>query len=109
MNEKINTDDLTDEQIEQILNTELFRKGLAYRRLADGIDVLQDEDQIYESLVTSIEKQHSSVSTESSVREVLRLFREEVNSFTEPLVTDDDGDMDAADLEDIYVDEGSEA
>jgi len=105
MTQQIELDDLTDEQIEQVINTRLFQKGLAYRRLAEGIGVLEDEDEIYDSLVTSIEKQHSSVSTESSVREVLRLFREEVETFTEPLVTENGDEMEAGELEDIYVDE----
>ena len=108
MNEKIDIDDLTDEQIEQVINTRLFQKGLAYRKLAEGIDVLEDEDEIYDSLVTSIQKQHGSVSTESSIREVLRLFREEVETFTEPLVTDGDEEIDAPELEDIYVNEGGQ-
>lgn len=84
--EKISVDDLSDEQIEAILNTRGFRKMLAYSRLAEGIKVLRDEDEIYDSLVTSITKQHGQVRSESSVREVLDLFREEVEAFTEPLV-----------------------
>ena len=33
----ISADDLTDAQIERVLNTPLFQKGLAYSKLADGI------------------------------------------------------------------------
>jgi len=105
MSERISTEDLTDEQIEAILNTKGFQKMLSYSRLADGIDVLEEEDEIFESMVNTITKQHSSVSTESSVREILTLFREEVSTFTEPLVEDDDG-MESADLEELYVEDG---
>lgn len=101
---RIKTDDLTEEQIERVLNTNLFQKGLAYSRLADGIEVLEEEDEIFESMVTSITKQHSSVSTRSSVREVLTLFREEVATFTEPLVDEETG-ANADDIEDLYVEE----
>jgi len=105
VSDRISTEDLTDEQIEAILNTKGFQKMLAYSRLADGIDVLEEEDEIFESMVNTITKQHSSVSTESSVREILTLFREEVSTFTEPLVEDDDG-MESADLEELYVEDG---
>ena len=106
MSRRISTDDLTDEQIEAVLNTKGFQKMLAYSRLADGIDVLEDEDEIFESMVNTITKQHSSVSTESSIREVLTLFQREVSTFTEPLVDDEGNGMDSADLEEIYVDGG---
>ncbi|WP_181693397.1 hypothetical protein [Natronomonas sp. LN261] len=106
MSERISTEDLTDEQIEAILNTKGFQKMLAYSRLADGIDVLEEEDEIFESMVNTITKQHSSVSTESSVREILTLFREEVSTFTEPLVEDGEDGMESADLEELYVEDG---
>jgi len=104
--ERLSVDDLTEDEIEAVLNTRGFRKMLAYQRLAEGIQVLADEDEIYDSLVNAILKQHSSVSTESSVREVLRLFREEVETFTEPLVDAENSDEAAdEDLEDLYVEE----
>ena len=106
MSDRISTEDLTDEQIEAILNTKGFQKMLAYSRLADGIDVLEEEDEIFESMVNTITKQHSSVSTESSVREILTLFREEVSTFTEPLVEDGEDGMESADLEELYVEDG---
>jgi hypothetical protein len=37
-------DDLTEDEIEAVLNTRGFRKMLAYQRLAEGIQVLADED-----------------------------------------------------------------
>jgi len=105
-NQRLTTDDLTDEQIERVLNSRGFQKMLSYQRLADGIDVLEDQDEIFDSMVTSITNQHGSVSTESSVREVLELFRQEVQMFTDPLT--DDADIDQGDLEDLYVDDGGD-
>lgn len=107
--QRLSVDDLTEEEIEAVLNTRGFRKMLAYQRLAEGIQVLADEDEIYDSLVNAILKQHSSVSTESSVREVLRLFREEVETFTEPLVQNDSGESADVDLESLYVEDDEEA
>jgi len=101
---QIDTDDLTDEQIERIINSRGFQKMLAYSRLAEGIEVLADEDEIYDSLVNTITKQHSNVSTEGSVREVLSLFRSEVKTFTEPLVDAEDGEeLESETLEEVYV------
>lgn len=101
---RITTDDLTDEQIEEVLNSRGFQKMLAYQKLADGIEVLEEQDQLYDSMVNSIQKQHGSVSTEDSIRECLNLFREEVQTFTEP-ITDGDGEQSAEDLEDVFVED----
>jgi len=101
--ERLSTDDLTEEQIERVLNMRGFRKMLAYQRLSEGIQVLAEEDEIYDSLVTSITKQHSQIRAESSVRDVLDLFRQEVETFTEPLVGEDGEEQ--VDLDDLYIDE----
>ena len=95
--------ELSDEEIAAVVNTRGFQKMLAYRRLSDGIDVLEDEDQIFESMVASITKQHSQVRSEESTREFFRLFRREVETFTEGLA-DEEQDADQGDLEDLIVD-----
>ncbi|MFD1634649.1 hypothetical protein ACOZ4L_02825 [Haloplanus ruber] len=102
----IDTNELSDEEIHAVVNTRMFQKALAYRRLADGIEVLEDEDQVFESLVNSITKQHSSVTTEASTREFFRLFREEVETFTEELADEEDDGGDTSDLRDLVTDEG---
>jgi hypothetical protein len=80
---------------------------LAYSKLADGIGVLEDEDEIFESMVSTITAKHGSVRNDSSVREVLQLFRDEIETFTQPLVDRNGADsVQSGDLEDIYVDEG---
>jgi hypothetical protein len=104
MSEKITAEDLTEEQIERVINSQGFQKMLAYQKLADGIDVLRDQDEIYESMVTSITKQHGQVRSEDSVEEVLELFVDEVRAFAEPLA-DDGGESEPSDLEDLYVEE----
>lgn len=105
--DRLSVDELTDEQVEAILNTRGFRKMLAYQRLAEGVQVLAEEDEIYDSLVTSITNQHSQIRAESSVRDVLDLFRQEVETFTEPLVDAQNSD-EQVDLDDLYVDETTE-
>ena len=101
----IDVDELSQEEIEHVVNTRGFQKMLAYRRLSDGIEVLEDEDQIFESMVSSITKQHSQVRSEDSTREFFRLFRDEVETFTEGLA-DEESSADQGDLEDLYVDDG---
>lgn len=103
---RISVDELTDEQIERVLNSRGFQKMLAYQKLADGIEVLEEQDDIFSSMVENIRKQHRHVNSADSVREVLTLFVDEVKTFTEPLVDEDA--VDGADLEDLYVGEGEE-
>ncbi|MEA5387262.1 hypothetical protein VB779_09490 [Haloarculaceae archaeon H-GB11] len=105
----IDLEQLTDDEIEAIINTRMFQKALAYRRLADGIEVLEDEDQVFDSLVTSITKQHSQVRSESSTEEFFRLFRQEVETFTEELTTEEANGGDETDLRNLVVDEECDA
>ena len=100
----INLDELSDEEIEAVVNTKMFQKALAYRRLSDGINVLEDEGQVFESMVNAITKQHSQVRSEDSTREFFRLFRDEVETFTEEMEAESDS-ADAGDLSDIMIDE----
>ena len=101
--QEIDLDELSEEEIEAVLNTSAFQKALKYRRLAQGIEVLQENDAIYRQLVSTITSQHTQVSTESSVEQVLDLLVGEVNAYTEDLsaVTEDD----ETDLDDVFVDE----
>lgn len=104
----IDPDELSDEEIRAVVNTRGFQKMLAYRRLSAGIDVLEDEDQIFESMVTAITKQHSQVRSEDSTREFFRLFRDEVRTFTEGLADEDDeSQSDASDLRDLVEERDS--
>jgi hypothetical protein len=108
MTGQIDTDDLTDEQIERVLNTRGFQKMLGYTRLADGIEVLEAEDEIFDSLVESIRKQHSNVNSEASVREFFELFVDEIETFTEPLVDADNPEQEV-DLDDLHFSEDEES
>lgn len=97
----IDTDELTDEEIEAVVNTSAFQKALKYRRLAQGIEVLEQNDAIYSQLVSTITSRHGQVRSESSVEEVLDLFVEEVKAYTEDISTEtDDGNS----LEDLFPD-----
>lgn len=86
---EIDLDELSDEEIQAILNTTAFQKSLRYRRLAQGIEVLEEDDSIYRQLVARITADHSTVTTTDSVEEVLDLFVEEVKTYTEGMALDD--------------------
>ena len=102
----IDPDELSDDEIEAVLQTSAFQKALKYRRLAQGIEVLEEDDAIYNQLVATITDRHSSVSTSSSVEEVLDLFVEEVQTYTQGMnLEPDDQKATAGDLEDVLVNE----
>lgn len=103
----IDTSDLTEEEFEAVVNSLGFQKMLRYRRLGQGIEVLAEEDEVFDSLVSTITKQHTHVSSEASTREFFRLFREEVKTFTDPMV-DEDGEETDVEMDDLLVDEGDE-
>lgn len=98
----IDVDELSDAEIESVLNTSAFQKALKYRRLAQGIEVLEENDAIYNQLVSTITSRHGQVSTESSVEEVLDLFVAEVKTYTEDLSAEDE---DGEGLDDLFEDD----
>lgn len=100
----IDTSDLTEEEFEAVVNSLGFQKMLRYRRLGQGIEVLEEEDEVFDSLVSTITKQHSQVRSEDSTREFFRLFVEEVETFTDPMV-DDEGEETPVDMDELLVDE----
>lgn len=102
----INLNELSEDEIEAVLQTPAFQKSLKYRRLAQGIEVLEEDDAIYRQLVATITEQHGSVSTRSSVEEVLDLFVEEVKTYTEGMDIDPNDELDEDDpLQEVIVDE----
>jgi hypothetical protein len=103
----IDTSELSDDEIEAVLQTPAFQKSLKYRRLAQGIEVLEEDDAIYRQLVATITEQHGQVSTRASIEEVLDLFVEEVKTYTEGMdVTNADGDDDP--LQAVITEEGDD-
>lgn len=78
----MNTDDLTDEQLEQILNSPIVRKYVAYRSLTDGIEALKDDEGVmYQNFLDGV---HSRVGrlSKDSVENVIDAVVEEVEANT---------------------------
>ena len=104
----IDPEELSDEEIQAVLQTPAFQKSVKYRRLAQGIEVLEEDDAIYRQLVATITEQHSSVGTKSSVEEVLDLFVDEVKTYTEGMEIEPEGDDLNGSLENVFVEEGGQ-
>jgi hypothetical protein len=105
----IDPEELTDDEIRAVMETPAFQKSLKYRRLAQGIEVLEEDDAIYRQLVATITEQHSSVGTRKSVEEVLDLFVDEVKTYTEGMDIETGGDDYSEELEEMFVEEGGDS
>lgn len=76
-------DDLNEEEKREIFNSEFFQKGIKYRRLADGLQVLKEEDHIYDRLVQGILSRQNRVESQKSVEDILDAFVEEVEHYVD--------------------------
>lgn len=81
-------DDLDEDQLEEILNSKMLQKYLAYRDLASGIEALKEDDVMYEQLIKGIEDRVRV--KESTVKSVLSAFVKEVETNTTALEQADD-------------------
>jgi hypothetical protein len=77
-------EDVSDEEFEAVISSRGFQKMLLYQRLADGIEILQMHDSLYDSLLETIVEQHSEIDSPETVEEVFSLLNQEVTTYTEP-------------------------
>lgn len=77
-------EDLSDERLEQIVNSKMVQKYLCYEELASGIESLKEDDVMFNQLVNGIEERYGRVSTET-IESVLDAFVEEVQTNTTAL------------------------
>lgn len=108
MTSAFDVEELSDDEIEAVLNSAAFQKAAKYRRLAHGIEVLKEDDAIYNQLVASITNRHSSIRSRDSIEDALDLFVEEVETYTADLGVEPEADGDGT-LDDLFVDEGGES
>lgn len=76
--------DLEDDQLEDILNSKMVQKYLAYRDLASGIQALKEDDVMYTQLIQGINDRYGRVNKET-IKEVLKAFVTEVETNTTAL------------------------
>jgi len=93
----LDIDDLEEDELEQILNSKMVQKYLAYRDLANGIKSLQDDDVMYDQLIQGINERYSRVNKDT-IKRVLEAFVNEVETNTTALETADDEGEDAEPL-----------
>jgi hypothetical protein len=98
-------EDLSGEEFEAVIQSRGFQKMLLYHRLADGIDVLQEHDLLFDSMVSAITERHSQFESEEATREFISLFAQEIRTYTEPF---DDDLADAVMETEDDLDEGVE-
>lgn len=79
----VRKDELGDEEINQILNSKMVQKFLAYRELASGIEALKQDDVMYEQLLKGIEDRVRV--KKKTVKSVLEAFVTEVETNTNAL------------------------
>ena len=91
---KIDFDDLTEDEIRKVVESEFFQKGVKYRRLADGLEVLEDDGVMYDKLVTGILSRQSRIQSRETVEQVLEAFVEEVEHYVDVVEEDDGGELD---------------
>lgn len=89
MTEIASKEDLSEEEFKTVVQSRGFQKMLLYQRLADGIEVLQTHDRLYDSMVRAITEQHSEIESVDVTREVLEHLESEVATYTEPLMPRD--------------------
>lgn len=86
-------DDLTDEQLEALLNSKLVQKYIAYRSLTDGVEALkEDEGVMYDNFIDGVHRRVGRLSRDTVV-EVVDAIIEEVEAntaFVEEVETEGD-------------------
>jgi len=86
-------DQLSDEEKEQLLQSPLVKKGVAFKKIGEGLEHLEEnEDHVFNSLVRNIEQRSSRVNSEDTVQEILDLLIDEVRKDVELLEEDDEED-----------------
>lgn len=79
--------------LEDVVNSKMVQKYLAYRDLAEGIEALKEDDVMYDQLIQGINDRYGRVS-EDTIREVLKNFVDEVESNTEALKSGEEDEYD---------------
>lgn len=86
-------DQLSEQEKEDLLNSPLVKKGVAFKKIGEGLEHLEDnEDHVFNSIVRNIEQRSSRVNSEDTVEEILDLLIDEVRKDVELMEDDDEDD-----------------
>jgi len=102
----IDPNDLSDDELSRVLNTPLFRRALAYKRLADGVEWLRQDDELFDQLARDVNAEAGGRTKVATTKKTLEGFVAVVERYTS--LVDDDGeapDFNSGELADLIVDE----
>lgn len=86
-------ENLTDEQVEQILNSKIVQKYVAYRSLTDGVEALKEDDGVmYDTFVDGVNRRVGRLKrdTVEQVIDAIIAEVEENTDFVEQVESDGD-------------------
>jgi len=76
-------EDLNDEQVEQILNSKIVQKYVAYRSLTDGVEALKEDDGVmYDTFVDGVNRRVGRLKRDT-VEQVIDAIIAEVEENTD--------------------------
>ena len=97
-------EDLTESQLDQILNSKIVQKYVAYRSLTDGIQALKDDGAMFDTFVDGVHRREGvSRLSRDTVVDVIDAMVAEVEDNTAFIEESDEGTAEM--LEDLVVDE----
>lgn len=100
-------DDLTEAQLEQILNSKIVQKYVAYRSLTDGIQALKDDGAMFDTFVDGVHRRDGvSRLSRDTVVDVIEAMVAEVEDNTEFIEEADEETVEM--MEELVVDEGDQ-
>jgi hypothetical protein len=105
----INMDELTESEVEQVMNTNIFRRALAYKRLADGIQALKDDEgEMFSQLVRDVNAEAGGRVKEDTTHGQLQAFVDVVERYTSLVEQPEDAVGNAEDIQKTILDEEGE-
>lgn len=90
-----NYEDMSEEMKKQLFNSKLVQKGLAYRRIAHGLEMLKEDDPaVYDQLINGVLSRTGRVNSKETVEDILESMIDEVQEHTELMEEDEDEEDD---------------
>jgi hypothetical protein len=100
----VKPEDLTESQLDRILNSKIVQKYVAYRSLTDGIQALKDDGAMFDTFVDGVHRREGvSRLSRDTVVDVIDAMVAEVEDNTAFIEESDEGTAEM--LEDLVVDE----
>jgi hypothetical protein len=76
---EISPEEISEETFREVTQSKLFQKALLYQRLEKNLNLLINQDQLYESTIESITVRHPHVDDPQITREILSLLQSEID------------------------------